>query len=428
MTVKRYSTLAICLHWAIAALLLFQISLGWRLEDLPKGMAQFHGFQLHKSVGISILLLSVLRLLVRVTVRRPEPAPGTPAVRFLASAVHALLYAVMIVGPITGWILVSNARVKMQTMLFGALPWPNLPAMPLLREPSDVIHGALGWVGIGLIVLHVAGAIHHHAKGEDLVARMIPVMTRRALTIGLIVAIVGAIAAMAAAKVWPFGGGAAATPVSAAVPSAQPTSASPSSASALDPQASSTPEPAASEALAAASAAPVPSATDWKVAPGGRLGFRAEYSGEAVNGTFGRWDAAIRFSPEDLAHSAIKVTVDLASVSTADGQRDDMLKGNDFFGVTAHPNAVFTSSRIADRGNGAYAAAGTLSLNGHARPVTLAFHLTIKGNRAIASGSGSIQRTAFGVGTGEWAATDTIQDGVAISFALTATRADQAGG
>lgn len=416
----RYSTAAIVLHWALAALLVFQLSLGWRLEELPRGAGQFEAFQLHKSIGIAILLLSLARLGLRLVSPRPAAWPDGRIAMMLAKAVHVLLYAVMIGGPLTGWILVSTARIKMQTMLFGIVPWPNLPLGDGWHEPAEGLHGLLAWLFVVLVLLHVAGALRHHFKREDLIGRMLPagVASHAAVGWAALLAVVALGGAMAWAKVMPFAANAPAPAASAAAPdtaSETPASetASPGASPTESAGASETPTPDAS-----ASTAAVP----WKLAPGGRLGFVSDYSGTPVNGSFKSWNADIVFGPDDLAHSKIRVTVDLASVDTADGQRDDMLKSDSFFNVATHPRAVFTSSAIKPRGPGKYAAAGTLSLHGVSKPVTVNFDLAIDGDQASASGSASLARTAFGVGSGEWASTGDIRDAVAISFRLKARR------
>ncbi len=157
----------------------------------------------------------------------------------------------------------------------------------------------------------------------------------------------------------------------------------------------------------------------WKVAPGGTLGFRTVYSGEAINGRFTRWTADIQFSPDDLAHSKIAVDVDLASVSSGDGERDDTLKGDDFFGVAARPRARFTATRIRKQGNG-YVADGTLALAGVTRAMPVSFKLTIDGDHAQASGTATVQRLAFGVGKGQWSDAATIPDAVSVTFRFAA--------
>lgn len=413
----RYSGAAIALHWIIAALLLFQIGLGWALEGLPKGVAQFTGYQFHKSVGIAILLLSLGRLAVRLVKPRPAPVPAPRAQAFLATAVHAALYGVMILGPLTGWVLVSTAKVRLQTMLFGVVPWPDLPVGSALHDPAEGLHGLLAFVGLLLIVLHVVGALYHHFKREDVIGRMMPaaIGSHKAMGIAAAVAIVGGFLAMTAGRSMSF-----APATAPAAPAAEASAAM--EAPIEDPSAVASemaePEPstAASDMAVAAKAVP------WKLEKGGHLGFSAEYSGEAIKGTFNRWDAAIVFDPEDLAGSSIRVTIDLASVDSGDGQRDDMLKGDSFFGTGAQPQARFVSSAIRKRGEGRYVASGTLSLHGKSRPVAVNFNLKIDGDRATVSGNTTLQRLAFGVGEAEFSATDQLQDAVGVDFSLRATR------
>ena len=141
-----------------------------------------------------------------------------------------------------------------------------------------------------------------------------------------------------------------------------------------------------------------------------------------MQGSFKRWDADIVFSPDDLPHSHIRVSVDLASVDSAEGERDDMLRSASFFDVAAHPRAVFTATAIRAAGPGRYRANGTLTMHGQSRPVPVSFDLDIDGTRATASGTAQLNRLAFGVGSGEWAGTGDVPDGVAVNFHFTARR------
>jgi cytochrome b561/polyisoprenoid-binding protein YceI len=410
----RYSAAAIALHWILALLLLFQVGLGGGLEHLPKGFAQFAGYQFHKSVGIAILLLSVLRLGVRLVKPRPAPVPDGKAQMFLASAVHVLLYAVMIGGPITGWVIVSTAKVKLQTMLFGVVPWPDLPVGQALHEPAEALHGLLGPMTVGLVLLHVAGALYHHFKREDVIGRMLPavIASRTGMGIAAAVAIAAGFLALSGGRGLVFSAPAAAPAVDAS-----------SSVMIEEPQ----PVGSASEVVvepsqAASKAAVVAKATPWKLEKGGRLGFSADYSGEAIKGSFGRWDAKIVFDPEDLAGSSIRATIDLASVESGDSQRDDMLRSDSFFGVGSNPSAQYVSTSIRETGEGRYVANGTLTLHGQRKPVALRFSLKIDGDKATASGSAMLQRLTFGVGEAEWSATDQLKDAVGVDFNFRATR------
>jgi len=422
----RYSSAAILLHWVLAALLLFQLSLGWRMDTLAN-VPQFIAFQLHKSVGILILLLSLARLGIRLATPRPAPVPASPALSFLAGATHALLYVVMIGGPITGWIVVSTATVRVQTLLFNRVPWPHLPLGQAWNKPAETAHMLIAWLFVGLVVLHVAGALRHHMLRDDVVGRMMPrtVTSRRGLTIGAIVALLGGAAALAAAKLWPFP-----APPPRVAPQMEVTVAMENSAEdALDNAAAALPTPAnvvnaAEEKPAEAKAEETaPAATPWRVQSGGKLGFRADYSGTPVEGGFRRWDANIVFDPEDLPGSSISVTIDLASVDSADSDRDNMLTSDSFFDVATHPRARFRSNRITHRDGNAYRAAGTLTFHGQSKPLTLDFTLDIKGDDAKAAGSATLSRTAFGVGSGQWASTDDIKDAVTVTFSFNAKRA-----
>lgn len=413
MPATRYSYTAITLHWLIALLLAFQIALGWALEG-DNGPELFARYQLHKSVGITILLLSLARLAARLFTPRPPASDGPVWPRMLANTVHWLFYVVMILGPLTGWLLVSTARVQVPTLLYGIVPWPHLPVGRAWHEPAESIHGAMAWLAIGLFLLHIAGALRHQwLLGKPELQRMIPFASGKAEG-----AAIGALALVAAAFVagtiiYPDKSQPSAKPA-AAQAAAPVVPAAPIAADKGSDEADAKPEPEPEETMQPLA--------DWTVASGGRLGFTARWNGEAVDGRFGRWRAAIRFSPDDLAQSAIRVTVDLASADTGDGQRDDSLKGSDFFDTGAHPNAVFASRDIRHLGDERYEARGTLDLRGVKKPATLRFTLRIDGDRARVAGTARIDRTAFGVGQGEWAATDVIAASVDIDFSFSATR------
>lgn len=414
VTPTRYSTTAIVLHWLIALALAFQISLGWTLEG-PLGPTLFTRFQLHKSVGIAILVLSLIRLAVRLTVPRPMPSDGPAWARRLAEAVHWAFYAVMIGAPLSGWVLVSTAKIKVPTLLFGVVPLPHLPVSSGLHEPADVAHHLLVFVAIGLFVLHVVGALRHQwLLGKPELQRMIPFARGRGVVATLAAfALIGT--GMAVGKL-----------VSPDKATTAKAAAAPPAATAPSPAPETAPAPAveteAGNTLAVANDAEPEPLASWTTAPGGRVGFTASWNGEAVKGNFKAWRAAIKFSPDLLDESRISATIDLASADTGDSQRDDTLKGSDFFDTGLHPRATFTSQRIAHVGGDRYTAAGTLDLHGVKRPVTLRFTLKIDGDTAKVTGTTRIDRTAFGVGAGEWASTSAIAGDVGIDLSFTATR------
>ena len=184
----RYSAVSILLHWTIAALILTQIPLGWRMSDLPYGQAKFELFQLHKSIGITILALSLARLAWRLT----HPAPPLPDhmarwEKVFARATHVGFYVVMIATPLGGWVLVSASSLNIPTLIWDVIPLPHLPGfadMPTgqreaISERVRAGHSALAWFALALLVLHVAGALKHHFLNRDTVLwRMLPIVPR----------------------------------------------------------------------------------------------------------------------------------------------------------------------------------------------------------------------------------------------------------
>jgi len=186
---QRYTTVAIALHWAIAAAIVFQLGLGLYMTRLPEGevMRVFTLYQLHKSVGVSILLLSLLRLAWRMTHPAPPLPDGMkPWERSAARATHWGFYVIMLGMPLTGWALVSVAPLNIPTVLFKTVPWPHLPIRGWFADPKagealfDAIHTGMAVLAMGLLALHVGAALKHHfIARDDVLARMLPLLRRR---------------------------------------------------------------------------------------------------------------------------------------------------------------------------------------------------------------------------------------------------------
>ncbi len=171
----RYDAVAQSFHWIIAALIVTQFALAWSAEDLPLGLAKLALFARHKSFGMTVAMLAVLRLAWRLF-HAPPPLPeGMSWIeRKLARATHAAFYVLLFAMPLTGW-LMSSAK-NYSVSWFGLFTWPNLigksdEAFDALRETHDV----LSWVLLGLAILHVLAAFKHQflAK-DDVLLRMLP--------------------------------------------------------------------------------------------------------------------------------------------------------------------------------------------------------------------------------------------------------------
>lgn len=423
MTNARYSMTAMILHWLIALALIFQIALGWQFEALERGANLFGLYQLHKSVGIAILVLSLVRLFLRFTKPRPAAFADNIWSERAAKFVHTAFYAVMIGGPLSGWMVVSTAKIDVPTLLFGIIPLPHLPIGRPFHEPAEILHEMLAWVAIALLFLHVAGALRHQFfKQENILGRMVPWALERKgpllLTLTSIFAALG-FAFWVGSSITAAGSGTVDKPtLSSKVVS------KPETSSILPKESTAAEEPSTIVDEESTISDVKQKLANWQVSRGGRLGFSVDWNGTPINGSFGRWTGDIRFSPDDLVGSTITVNVDLGSATTSDAQRDEMLLGDSFFNVAAHPKAVFSSSSISNAGGDKYRARGTLKLNGKAQPLTLDFRLKINGTDAKVSGTSRLKRTAYGIGSGEWAATDEIADNVSVSFDFAAKTRD----
>ena len=179
----RYNTVAKTLHWLIALLIITMLALGWTMTNVGKDYPyRFQLFQLHKSLGITILLLSLIRLAWRLLHRAPPLPIAMPGWEKLAArSTHVLFYVFMIGMPLTGWAIVSTSPLNLPTYLFGTIFWPNLPVLPELANKREVGHifGAMhGWgayILAALLVLHVGAAVKHHwINRDDVLIRMIP--------------------------------------------------------------------------------------------------------------------------------------------------------------------------------------------------------------------------------------------------------------
>jgi polyisoprenoid-binding protein YceI len=159
-------------------------------------------------------------------------------------------------------------------------------------------------------------------------------------------------------------------------------------------------------------------AGDWDVQPElSALRFSGVSQGESFEGRFTRFTPQIRFDPADLAHARFDVAIDLASVDTRNQERDETLAGEDFFDLANYPAARFVATEFVAAG-AAFEAHGALELRGTRQPVTLRFEWTPGDGGARLEGEATLDRTAFGVGGGDWADADTIAHEVKVATVL----------
>lgn len=172
LTEDHYSHVAIALHWTIAALILFNLVTGLVHDDVSKATRAWM-MPLHFSAGLSVLLLTLVRIGWRLGHKPPPFHPQVGRVeRLLAQTTYGLFYALMILMPLGGWAIVSAhpPHPGPALMLWGIIPWPAIGPLAAItpvaaqkhaHEIFEDGHGIGGWIMLGLLGLHIAGALKH---------------------------------------------------------------------------------------------------------------------------------------------------------------------------------------------------------------------------------------------------------------------------
>lgn len=166
---QRYTGVARVLHWAIALLIIMNIALGLLHDELPHTLPVI---PLHKAIGITVLALTLLRIVWRLGHRVP-PLPETmPAwERASAHGLHLLFYGLMLVLPLTGWVMISPGDKPFTWFGLFSLPKFAISKADAIFGLSHAVHGPLGIIFGLLILLHVAAALRHHFVLRDNVLR-----------------------------------------------------------------------------------------------------------------------------------------------------------------------------------------------------------------------------------------------------------------
>ena len=389
-TERTYGSVTKTIHWLMAVMVLSMIPMG----IVANGMADADPmkpflFSIHKTLGVVIFFLAIAR--IAWAFRQPKPGglhPDRKAETFLAELVHWLLYASLIVVPLSGWI--HHAA----TSGFAPIWWPfgqNLPFVPKdegLAHTAASLHIIFERVLVLSFLLHFAGALKHHfVDKDDTLRRMLPGTTDPKGPLGqhqsrLTVVVAGGVYVAALA----IGAGLGLFA-----------------------------EPERVEAAQLAEAK-----SEW-VVQDGTLGITVRQLGSDVEGSFADWTAAITFAetPDDAGkYGDVEVTIAIGSLTL--GSVTSQAMGPDFFDAETHQTATFKADIFAE--DPGYIAKGTLNLKGVEAPVFLPFTLQLDGDMATMQGQTRISRTEYGIGMGTQPTEGSLAFDVAVTVNLTATR------
>ena len=184
----HYSAVAKTIHFVTALLILGLLPLGFFMVDMPFSPLKLDIYTLHKSFGMTVFGLSIIRVLWRV---RHAPPPHLPTHRFseriLAKIAHLILYAGIFILPVSGWIMSSAGNFP--NSYFGLFLFPDLVAEnKIVFERARDVHEITALAMFGVLVLHAIGALKHHVMDRDItLRRMMPARFFAHLSTGLVI-------------------------------------------------------------------------------------------------------------------------------------------------------------------------------------------------------------------------------------------------
>ena len=388
--VHRYPLISQLLHWVVAGLIIVQFvlaNLAESAEDSGAILRQLALLANHKSVGMTILLLAILRLLWRIG-HPPPPLPATmPLWQLRASqASHWALYSLLFLLPISGWLMSSASAYSVSW--FNLFQFPDLLASdPELKEVFAEIHEILVLVLVFVAALHIAAALKHHFMDRDNV--LLRMSSRLTIGTGICLALLGSL--------WLGGSGRSDNTGSAPAGAGQ--------------QAAGT-----QTQVVRASSLPL-----WQIDyENSFIQFTGSQAGASFTGSWESWVADIRFDGSAPGEGSFDVRVQTSDVITGDSERDATLAETDWFDTQSYPTAYYQADRFTPQADGSYIAEGKLIIKDFAAPVQLHFSIEESGGQRILEGRASVLRLALGVGTGEWADTSWVSDEVSVSVRVQA--------
>ncbi len=183
--IQRYSRTAMVFHWLVALLIFANVALIWTVDSLPDGWVR-PAINTHKSIGITVLGLAIMRVLWRGTHPAPPLPDGYPGwERWGAHAGHALLYLLIFAMPLSGWAHDSAWKdaASHPMYLYGLIPWPRIGWLTAIN-PADkdywhdrlgALHTSFAYVLYAMVVVHILGALKHQwLDREPELQRMLP--------------------------------------------------------------------------------------------------------------------------------------------------------------------------------------------------------------------------------------------------------------
>ena len=389
---KQYSSTSKLLHWLVAALIIAQYVLAeWAQNARSNGqlLEQLALLANHKSIGITILVLALVRLFFRF--RSPSlDYPETMSewqVR-ASKASHFLLYGFLFALPLSGWLMSSATAYSVSYF--------NLFSLPDLLAPNESVaswlqsvHYYLGEALFYIALVHIAAALKHHFFDKD------DVLIRISSKLTWLVFV-----AVSLTVILVFGrvfdsvklGASGSQKIESTIEAAD------------DTALGKAVREAAREVVAEVEENVVKSALPrWNIDyQKSSIKFIGDQAGAPFEGEWQQWEANIQFDASRLSEARFDVVIDVASGFSNDQERDDTIRSTEFFNVAEFPEASYKASDFIDA-NGLYQSNGQLFIKGITAEVPLDFTVMLDQDGShVLEGTALLNRLSWNIGTGQW--------------------------
>jgi len=403
-TVTRYSVFAQYLHWLVVALLVGQ----WAVAELAEGfddvkITKLALMALHKSFGMTVLMVAVLRLAFSRVSRQPAyPSYMSEGQRRIAGIAHHLLYVAIFALPITGWL--GSSAASYSVSWFNLFEWPDLvPVSESLKEAFFIAHEWSWRLLCVLVVLHVAAVVKHQWFHRfPMIRTMFSPWVFALAFVALLVVLAFAY------KPWSAGQ----RVLKQQLEPSQDISSLQHKANQLNSDTGDI------ENALGTQAELIPINTNaWTINYSqSAIKFTTEQAGAEFEGQFTAWQSTIVFDARDVSSASIDTVIDLGSVSTQDQERDTTLVTPEFFHVSVFPQARFSARDVRwDDQQARYTATSTLAIKGQVYPVDFWFSVeAVEGQKQL-RGMATLDRLQLAIGEGEWLDTEWIGQYVQVS-------------
>ena len=391
---EHYHSVSKFIHWLTALLILGLLAVGFYMVSIEFSESKLQLYSLHKSFGLVVLVLIVLRIVWHRMRTKPKPLDTHQAwEKVLAHAAHILLYVLMIVMPLSGWVMSSAGDFTVS--FFGVYVPDIVEKNEELFKISRFVHEVSSFLLVLIVCLHIAGALKHHFIDNDMTLRR---MT--SLSFGLLS---GVVLVLALATIFiPIGFYGMQYVEKKYLKN-------------------DTAKVAVEVVFEDTGAEVVSDVQAWDVnLENSKVEFEAMQYGQGFKGEFKIARADIFFDEQRLDETNIYVEVDIGSISTGSEDRDTQARSEEWFNVPEYPYAIFQADFV-ERNEEGYVATGMLKIRDVNLPLELPFTLNIEEGQAVMNSLLSLNRLDFGVGQGQWESTDAIGGDVNLSITVRAT-------